>query len=174
MLLFQSAPPVETRGDTCCSSRRYSLADLNLFQSAPPVETRGDTRSRQSAVAQFMMFQSAPPVETRGDRKRNVRPRRSAKRSSFNPLPPSKRGETRILRAEPSPDRRNVSIRSPVETRGDCPDTRLDSLRTSQIVSIRSPRRNEGRLATLTHIRFKLALNSVSIRSPRRNEGRRH
>ena len=40
---FQSAPPVETRGDKCgymdnCARKK--------FQSAPPVETRGDPKTR--------------------------------------------------------------------------------------------------------------------------------
>ena len=84
------------------------------------------------------MFQSAPPVETRGDLP--VR-RLLFRRSCFNPLPPSKRGE----------------IDDPAYTD-----------RPSQ-VSIRSPRRNEGRSGKLPH---DTVLLIVSIRSPRRNEGR--
>ena len=84
---FQSAPPVETRGD---EQRRYEVLALEavsirsprrnegrrlapafnaaalLFQSAPPVETRGDC-PQCASIRPKGSFQSAPPVETRGD-----------------------------------------------------------------------------------------------------------
>ena len=148
---FQSAPPVETRGDVSCTAfvsiRPYSgfnplppskrgETDMQLaacrsrtlrseFQSAPPVETRGDGPVRMCTDRSVRtVFQSAPPVETRGDFRLEVRadaldkgcrvsirsPRRNEGRlirqridphstivvamSCFNPLPPSKRGET--------------------------------------------------------------------------------
>ena len=59
----------------------------------------------------------------------------------FNPLPPSKRGETGV---------------APPTWSGDT-------------VSIRSPRRNEGRLG---YCAWTGQYRLVSIRSPRRNEGR--
>ena len=63
-------------------------------------------------------------------------------RSSFNPLPPPKRGETGWPRS---------------------------SLRRSRPVSIHSPRRSEGRrIDTVTRGQFQ----AVSIHSPRRSEGR--
>ena len=46
---FQSAPPVETRGDFLQS--RKELIE-KLFQSAPPVETRGD-ECKSSFIALF-------------------------------------------------------------------------------------------------------------------------
>ena len=55
----------------------------------------------------------------------------------------------------------------PVETRGDA--VRCDKTAEAWDVSIRSPRRNEGRLNTSGG---DTSLGSVSIRSPRRNEGR--
>ena len=63
LLLFQSAPPVETRGDI---SPEPLDAGAGGFQSAPPVETRGDL-SRAAPLVAPREFQSAPPVETRGD-----------------------------------------------------------------------------------------------------------
>ena len=85
--LFQSAPPVETRGDhrrgrgwgvghnvSIRSPRRNEGRQqreqleegLRKFQSAPPVETRGDGGDT-ATMQDINEFQSAPPVETRGD-----------------------------------------------------------------------------------------------------------
>ena len=85
---FQSAPPVETRGDSLShraflnwmrvsirSPRRNEGRLVRVerhsqisfkFQSAPPVETRGDRLEVKARDAMYE-FQSAPPVETRGD-----------------------------------------------------------------------------------------------------------
>ena len=61
-----------------------------------------------------------------------------------------------------------VSIRSPRRNEGRlrC----LDRFPLARPVSIRSPRRNEGRLVGILPLVEK---GLVSIRSPRRNEGRR-
>ena len=112
-VMFQSAPPVETRGDMSipvCPRRCFQ------FQSAPPVETRGDLRHQVRHVI-VGQFQSAPPVETRGDQHGIV----------FNAY--------------------------------------------VFVVSIRSPRRNEGR--PVLHD-GSVGEYCVSIRSPRRNEGRQY
>ena len=86
-----------------------------MFQSAPPVETRGDTKTSEPVRLGLSMFQSAPPVETRGDEQ--AASRAVVGRYCFNPLPPSKRGETK----------HGVNCCGIIW------------------VSIRSPRRNEGR-----------------------------
>ena len=159
MGLFQSAPPVETRGDMARRTAGYGSA---RFQSAPPVETRGDIADTTHRPVE-KKFQSAPPVETRGDLPcltmlRDVlcfNPLPPSKRGEidarglvgcriygFNPLPPSKRGEISpfLLGGSPAPKFQSAP---PVETRGDVwsPGTIAGGNR----VSIRSPRRNEGR-----------------------------
>ena len=84
-------------------------------------------------------FQSAPPVETRGDPSSGSRGRRVP---CFNPLPPSKRGETPSISPNCSPLLCFNPL--PPSKRGET-GTRRHKLRPS-VVSIRSPRRNEGRL----------------------------
>ena len=86
------------------------------------------------------MFQSAPPVETRGDD------------TGQDPTT-----ITSVFQSAP-----------PVETRGDLFAYLL--LWPFHLVSIRSPRRNEGRR---TYRALWTLYARVSIRSPRRNEGRR-
>ena len=61
-----------------------------MFQSAPPVETRGDAKLVPPSL-EDVLFQSAPPVETRGDKAKSLKEFTGQR---FNPLPPSKRGET--------------------------------------------------------------------------------
>ena len=107
-------------------------------------------------------FQSAPPVETRGD---IIRKRKGIGNRGFNPLPPSKRGETPDIFAETYEPACFNPL--PPSKRGETVTLR-DSSEIGE-VSIRSPRRNEGRpLACIWRRRPLL----VSIRSPRRNEGR--
>ena len=205
--LFQSAPPVETRGDHLGA---FDSIEDAKFQSAPPVETRGDLNTCKKTYTRFM-FQSAPPVETRGDtawvqetladyvvsirspRRNEGRRRSGCLRCSgcprFNPLPPSKRGET-VVRELFGDENLRFQSAPPVETRGDnggcvgpracsCfnplpPSKRGETGLTATVnqlgeVSIRSPRRNEGRLPPLL---VEPCIRAVSIRSPRRNEGR--
>ena len=58
-------------------------------QSAPPAEARGDRRTLFLRPC-HLMFQSAPPAEARGD---PINASTAKLDSSFNPLPPPKRGE---------------------------------------------------------------------------------
>ena len=90
------------------------------------------------ASGHIPMFQSAPPVETRGDGFERLR---FLGRSGFNPLPPSKRGETSTPKLHMRIGR--VSIRSPRRNEGR-PQV-VNASQTVILVSIRSPRRNEGR-----------------------------
>ena len=206
---FQSAPPVETRGDIVAALSPHVVFSVSIrsprrnegrqsrhcvsvacqpgsFNPLPPskrgethmgrlfavhlrVSIRSPRRNEGRLVAytaaadEYVEFQSAPPVETRGDARRCVNPPASS--LGFNPLPPSKRGETKVPIPLLFPS--EVSIRSPrrnegrpralrpmskhhkfqsappVETRGDAFDT--NEGQSPQAVSIRSPRRNEGR-----------------------------
>ena len=157
--MFQSTPPAEARGDFWIP--RATLADLRFNPLPPP--KRGETlvpvwelvfwavsihsprrsegRRRCSARSdRRASFQSTPPAEARGDSmERNT----AEAISSFNPLPPPKRGETKK-----NPLRQAQGIR----------------------VSIHSPRRSEGRLGDRLRAERRLR---VSIHSPRRSEGRR-
>ena len=45
----------------------WVVSPSGKFQSAPPVETRGDDRTMTTTTTEEK-FQSAPPVETRGDK----------------------------------------------------------------------------------------------------------
>ena len=60
---FNPLPPSK-RGETD-GLRKNEVVDI-MFQSAPPVETRGDP-SLIFRISTSTSFQSAPPVETRGD-----------------------------------------------------------------------------------------------------------
>ena len=181
-LVFQSAPPAETRGDPHLP---YTSTPPCAFQSAPPAETRGD-RPKRSTYPALCAFQSAPPAETRGDR--YVR-RIAGRLARFNPLPPPKRGETLTVASSeglsssfnplPPPKRgethtgRHGSVGTgcfnplPPPKRGET--QRIKCPVAYVVVSIRSPRRNEGRL---TWSAAGSGYKVVSIRSPRRNEGR--
>ena len=85
------------------------------FNPLPPPK-RGEIRSLVDSFAGTMTFQSAPPAEARGDS--NVVHVNTGPVRSFNPLPPPKRGEIGV----------------PWHTQ-----------RHKEYVSIRSPRRSEGR-----------------------------
>ena len=154
---FQSAPPVETRGDARARTERQQYGgfnplppskrgETNIPNASPanvPVSIRSPRRNEgrllvAASSSRGSAFQSAPPVETRGDLSPHTE---IAAYPCFNPLPPSKRGET----------------------------AGGDVRRSRGPVSIRSPRRNEGRLRASV---LRTALPIVSIRSPRRNEGR--
>ena len=136
--------------------------------------------------AQSGKFQSAPPVETRGDGKATIW---TATKGSFNPLPPSKRGET--SNGPRFGAYAVVSIRSPRRNEGR--HNKATGQASRLIVSIRSPRRNEGRLGVgrpstrqfpvsirspvetrgdMVTVCSRFGSKPVSIRSPRRNEGR--
>ena len=84
---FQSAPLTEARGDT---SYQSDLIPFSVFQSAPLTEARGDGASAVMRCA-WPRFQSAPLTEARGDVCPAAKP---PCRSSFNPLPLPKQGET--------------------------------------------------------------------------------
>ena len=133
------------------------------FQSTPPAEARGDDRRRTPIKCNRKLFQSTPPAEARGDcRQTKVRrshqavsihsPRRSEGRHpvrrtspavirSFNPLPPPKRGETRVAQT----DRRARTSFNPLPPpkRGETLDLPWFAIPIE--VSIHSPRRSEGR-----------------------------
>ena len=202
---FQSAPPVETRGD---NKPRPVRGGLVCFNPLPPSK-RGETAWAVSSPAIVSGFNPLPPSKRgetypRGSRRLDVlvsirSPRRNEGRLSeasrrlmrrcFNPLPPSKRGETHrgllalpvVAGFNPLPpskrgetrSRRNfravviVSIRSPRRNEGRLVELGLGG--ESALVSIRSPRRNEGRPIQSAHF---VEPSLVSIRSPRRNEGR--
>ena len=158
LLMFQSAPPAEARGDLTRrngsanyavsirsprrsegrSMVRSTMTRPSMFQSAPPAEARGDLLSVITATS-LSRFQSAPPAEARGD----AHPRQG---SALRPC---------------------VSIRSPRRSEGRCCPG-VGGWRPVP-VSIRSPRRSEGRS---TRLRFVAREEVVSIRSPRRSEGR--
>ena len=183
IILFQSAPPVETRGDPF---KRGLLGELLIVSIRSPrrnegrqagccfagrkhaVSIRSPRRNegRQTTMfttARIILFQSAPPVETRGD----------------------DYGDKHIKVWL------SVSIRSPRRNEGR--HVLGFFLRCLVVVSIRSPRRNEGRLDGHINLDLRLGFQSappvetrgdrsgpaaaaavqrVSIRSPRRNEGR--
>ena len=109
--LFQSAPPVETRGDL---GGRIPLNLAKSFNPLPPSK-RGETWTDSCERGRGCQFQSAPPVETRGDLDAETSP---GDTRCFNPLPPSKRGETC---RRPSIPLAHPTFQSapPVETRGD-------------------------------------------------------
>ena len=109
------------------------------------------------------MFQSAPPAEARGDSAvlAVARPTRC-----FNPLPPPKRGEMEVAQVS-RPSLSGFQSAPPAEARGD-PSDSVAAYQTF-VVSIRSPRRSEGRSA---FAQWRSCGTSVSIRSPRRSEGR--
>ena len=86
--------------------------------------------------------------------------------SSFNPLPPPKRGET--FQKWEQEVAQCVSIHSPRRSEGRHPGTAR--LAGAIVVSIHSPRRSEGRLDPGATLRDFIG---VSIHSPRRSEGRR-
>ena len=111
-----------------------------MFQSAPPAEARGDnTAPRRPAIGQE--FQSAPPAEARGDACRWTSGPGS---TCFNPLPPPKRGEIGA-RGRRTPEASGFNPLPPPK-RGEMAEKR--EYRQGIRVSIRSPRRSEGRCWT--------------------------
>ena len=88
--------------------------------------------------------------------------------TSFNPLPPPKRGET-AAHTEVETEKFNHTFQStpPAEARGDRESRAL--LGVDRAVSIHSPRRSEGRLRGSS---APDGDSGVSIHSPRRSEGR--
>ena len=155
---FQSAPPAETRGDV--PSTLTWVVGWE-FQSAPPAETRGDW-GRLKPCARTGCFNPLPPPK-RGetlDAAQALPPF-----WSFNPLPPPKRGETTMDRAIAQSCELFQSA-PPAETRGDALAAvgwRVES----GFNPLPPPKRGET-----AHLRPHPGVQRVSIRSPRRNEGR--
>ena len=137
---FQSAPPAEARGDKVTIADNHRDPDVSIrsprrsegrlldndpfTESEIPVSIRSPRRSEgrfpqlRGAAGDPAEFQSAPPAEARGDHGQGRRGDSGPR--SFNPLPPPKRGEI----VESSPE-----------------------IASWIMVSIRSPRRSEGRSA---------------------------
>ena len=157
---FNPLPPSK-RGETCSL---FALSDGDRSFNPLPPSKRGETRLAGTSRVMASMFQSAPPVETRGDpahlpvraRVRSFNPLPPSKRgetsasrptaplcSSFNPLPPSKRGETR--HKSPRSHARPSFNPLPPSKRGETTRKEMPKIMDWN-VSIRSPRRNEGRL----------------------------
>ncbi len=151
---------------------------LPRFQSAPLTEARGDQAHRRHLRVR-PWFQSAPLTEARGDKEGLTG---THERTSFNPLPLPKQGETyQEDRGDYYCTLGKVSIRSPYRSKGRQPwhHNTPDYFQ----VSIRSPYRSKGRhnsdrdkvarklfqSAPLTEARGE-TLNQVSIRSPSRRD----
>ena len=140
LILFQSAPLTEARGDIVSVTGRPRWSGFNPLPSPKQGETfdlerkgrqvgcfnplpspkQGETL-KVIGVEQPEKFQSAPLTEARGDS--SASPSLSGT-SSFNPLPSPKQGETKHLQLCARTDR--VSIRSPHRSKGR-PD--LDALK---------------------------------------------
>ena len=99
------------------------------------------------AMTSHLKFQSAPPAEARGDL---VSFFRLDPVRRFNPLPPPKRGEMANTAAVTEPGS-GVSIRSPRRSEGRSYASLISNI--TKVVSIRSPRRSEGRCSQTTSSR---------------------
>ena len=138
-MCFNPLPPSK-RGETYLLLRACLLS--HSFNPLPPSK-RGETGRIGETKGNII-------VSIRSPRRNEGRPRSLGsccrKSLSFNPLPPSKRGETCKV---PFYQRERGTFQSapPVETRG---DSRASSIACfASRVSIRSPRRNEGRPPTV-------------------------
>ena len=95
------------------------LYGYKVFQSAPLTKARGD-QPTQPTVAQVEAFQSAPLTKARGDSDGSFL---GSERTSFNPLPSQKQGETPVGAAGCAPQR--VFQSAPLtKARGDRPAIR--------------------------------------------------
>ena len=128
-----------------------------------PPPKRGEMHRASKKYWDIRKFQSAPPAEARGDPSNTEGKVRAAQ---FQSAPPAEARGDWNWRASWEPVR-IVSIRSPRRSEGRCRRVALDQV--GGRVSIRSPRRSEGRYHHPEHTSGCLG---VSIRSPRRSEGR--
>ena len=80
MLLFQSAPLTDVRGDVQCVSGPRTM---RRFQSAPLTDVRGDS-AVDRGYSTRMEFQSAPLTDVRGDARADLE---NPPWPCFNPLP---------------------------------------------------------------------------------------
>ena len=140
---FQSAPPVETRGDCLLG---LLLPCLPCFNPLPPSK-RGETNTHRTPKKPNGCFNPLPPSK-RGETSLTGTTRAAV--TSFNPLPPSKRGETRgrVIGMACL----NCFNPLPPSKRGETAGPPAGLLPLGG-VSIRSPRRNEGRLVLLGLVR---------------------
>ena len=130
--------PSPKQGETAAS--RFEAR----FQTAVHVSIRSPHRSKgrpstSTAAAASSGFQSAPLTEARGDRLITGRLRGS--KTSFNPLPSPKQGETRHCTSKHHPHNSFNPLPSPKQ--GETRWTRQHHTRCT--VSIRSPHRSKGR-----------------------------
>ena len=135
-LRFQSAPPAETRGDPARSPRVFRGI---LVSIRSPRRNEGRPTGIFCRRRRARCFNPLPPPKRGETRFRGSSP---CTRGCFNPLPPPKRGETsgRVMR--PATATRFNPL--PPPKRGET--TRKGPVDHPRRVSIRSPRRNEGRL----------------------------
>ena len=156
--MFQSAPLTKARGDLRLSIWRRQLA---MFQSAPLTKARGDGyRARIDCVD--AKFQSAPLTKARGDLLGR------AKRLSvegFNPLPSQKQGETQT-RVRLKRHRRKFQSAPLTKARG---DAREADINPSWISFNPLPSQKQGETWTRA---YSYCFWTVSIRSPHKSKGR--
>ena len=134
-----------------------------LFQSTPPAEARGDLPESVTVASPVKVSIHSP---RRSEGRQLVSRTRSSRSTSFNPLPPPKRGETD--RHRNGGQLKEFQSTPPAEARGDV-DPR-DSPR--RIRRFQSTPPAEARGDGVRNGPSASAL-SVSIHSPRRSEGRR-
>ena len=150
------------RSEGRLGTRQVVCLGCDVFQSAPPAEARGDS-SPLELICCAVLFQSAPPAEARGD----LSPPVVAISGflCFNPLPPPKRGEmpSNTTRTD---GRAVFQSAPPAEARGD-PTWRTAARPSRCFNPLPPPKRGE-----IEFLAGFLAFVLVSIRSPRRSEGR--
>ena len=141
---------------------RYPKYTDTQFQSAPLTKARGDIGVEQDGGLRTSF--NPLPSQKQGETSQIASPRSAGRR--FNPLPSQKQGETRpSASSEPAPRSFNPL---PSQKQGETRRIWQHHQRTVH-VSIRSPHKSKGR-------RLRAAITSrlcsVSIRSPHKSKGR--